>query len=452
MVRTGDIDNMGFGWPTNFNPFSGQNTPAHSYPWTPDLSNPAGTDRIMVVTSYVGTPPAGRDGYTSGTSRPGNAVSPVTLHYSFSGTITHAYIYAFLDDFQAPVWGASYQVTLDGIRIPLYESVVNSLVQTGPIGKIVKLPVPNNLLYLLQDGMLEIKFDDPTTGAGDGFAIDFIKLVINPVNTEGSCVLKGTVTDFATGLPISNVRVSANGLDSTFTDAAGMYRMAGVDPGILFIQTYKAGFSAEVASLTLPANDSATRNFQLRSGAPQLIFNSPANGAVSVPSTAKIKLRFSQTMNNATFNAGSFVVSDGQTNVNGTYQSDGDTLIFVPDSLQIGKMYTAIATIKLKGSNGLALDRDYSFSFYTYNPVATENLEFRPLPTLYPNPSSEQLFLKGLRTDESISIRNAIGQSVHQSKANGPTHTINVEALPSGLYILQIGEGLEMRLMKFIRQ
>ena len=27
MVRTGDIDNLGFGWPANFNPFSGNNTP-----------------------------------------------------------------------------------------------------------------------------------------------------------------------------------------------------------------------------------------------------------------------------------------------------------------------------------------------------------------------------------------------------------------------------------------
>jgi hypothetical protein len=29
MARTGDIDNLGFGWPGGFNPFSGNNTPTH---------------------------------------------------------------------------------------------------------------------------------------------------------------------------------------------------------------------------------------------------------------------------------------------------------------------------------------------------------------------------------------------------------------------------------------
>jgi len=62
MVRTGDIDNMGFGWPSGFNPFSGINTPSHSFPWLSDTTDPDGTDRIMVVSSYNGNPPAGQDG------------------------------------------------------------------------------------------------------------------------------------------------------------------------------------------------------------------------------------------------------------------------------------------------------------------------------------------------------------------------------------------------------
>ena len=40
----------------------------------------------------------------------------------------------FLDDFQAPVWHAHYQVTLNGTRIPTFEAAVNSLEQTGPTG------------------------------------------------------------------------------------------------------------------------------------------------------------------------------------------------------------------------------------------------------------------------------------------------------------------------------
>jgi hypothetical protein len=35
LVRTGDINNLGFGWPQGFDPFSGKSTPSHAYPWKP---------------------------------------------------------------------------------------------------------------------------------------------------------------------------------------------------------------------------------------------------------------------------------------------------------------------------------------------------------------------------------------------------------------------------------
>ncbi|MDD1749841.1 MAG: hypothetical protein LUO89_08190, partial [Methanothrix sp.] len=72
MFLVGDIDNLGFGWPQGFDVFSGSSTPAHSYPWEPGADDPAGTDRIMVGTSYDGHPTAGQDGYVSTTSRPDN--------------------------------------------------------------------------------------------------------------------------------------------------------------------------------------------------------------------------------------------------------------------------------------------------------------------------------------------------------------------------------------------
>jgi hypothetical protein len=52
MVRIGDIDNLNFGWPDNFDPFSGESTPIHPFPWAINASDPAGTDRIMVVSSF----------------------------------------------------------------------------------------------------------------------------------------------------------------------------------------------------------------------------------------------------------------------------------------------------------------------------------------------------------------------------------------------------------------
>ncbi|HEX9062259.1 MAG TPA: hypothetical protein VF941_18980, partial [Clostridia bacterium] len=81
MVRTGDIDNLGFGWPNGFDPFSGNITPWHSFPWSADENDAQGTDRIFVVSSYNGNPPHGTDGYTNDTKRPDNIFKPIELSY-----------------------------------------------------------------------------------------------------------------------------------------------------------------------------------------------------------------------------------------------------------------------------------------------------------------------------------------------------------------------------------
>ena len=81
VVRTGDINNLGFGWPQGFDPFSGKSTPAHGYPWTPPAGAPEGTDRIMLGSAVTEKDVQTRsgDGYASSTKRPGNLPAPVTL-------------------------------------------------------------------------------------------------------------------------------------------------------------------------------------------------------------------------------------------------------------------------------------------------------------------------------------------------------------------------------------
>ena len=43
VVRTGDINNLGFGWPKNYDPFSGNSTYPHPFPWKPRPWSPDGT-------------------------------------------------------------------------------------------------------------------------------------------------------------------------------------------------------------------------------------------------------------------------------------------------------------------------------------------------------------------------------------------------------------------------
>jgi hypothetical protein len=63
VVRTGDINNLGFGWPQSFDPFSGNSTPPHQWP---DINKipagaPDGTDRIILGSSVDSD---GGDGYS----------------------------------------------------------------------------------------------------------------------------------------------------------------------------------------------------------------------------------------------------------------------------------------------------------------------------------------------------------------------------------------------------
>jgi hypothetical protein len=295
MVRAGDIDNLGFGWPSGFDPFSGRSTPFHPYPWTTNPLDAGGTDRIMVVSSYVygAKAPCGSDGYTAHTSRPGNQVIPITLSYAaqIQGmTISSAALQIFVDDFQAPRFCSSYQVTINGVRISMLEAVINSLLQTGPIGKLITVAIPEEHLDLVRTGKISIKFDDATTGAGDGYAIDFVKLLINPVGFAKTGKITGTVTDAATNAPIARCPVTASGSVAATTDTDGSYTLNAVPAGSVAVQASQAGYEKETKTVDLVVDETETVDFALTYNgcvisAYQEYPAAGANGAIAVETT-----------------------------------------------------------------------------------------------------------------------------------------------------------------------
>ncbi|MBF0607578.1 MAG: carboxypeptidase regulatory-like domain-containing protein [Candidatus Magnetobacterium sp. LHC-1] len=267
MVRTGDIDNLGFGWPAGYDPFSGHSTPSHSYPWTVDPRDPDGTDRIMVITSYNGHPPNGQDGYTGSTVRPANNVRPIVLEYSLNGlTVNSAMLQIFVDDFQAPVWDAQYEVTINDVRITDLEVVINSLAQTGPIGKLITVRVPDDKLDLISSGKISINFDDNTTGAGDGYAVDFVKLLINPSGVTSTGTIKGTVTDSDTGTVLIGAEVSTGGIVKTTTDSEGAYKLTGVPAGLVVVKASASGYIPDTKTVDLVKDTTETADFSLSKG------------------------------------------------------------------------------------------------------------------------------------------------------------------------------------------
>jgi OmpA-OmpF porin, OOP family len=233
LVQVGDIDNLGFGWPTNFDPFSGQSTPPHPFPWRPEADDPEGTDRVMVITGFTNYA-ARADGYAGNTSQPQNTPRPVTINYKLDGLkITSAALQLFVDDFQAPVWGNRFEVKLDGQSAPDIASTINQLKQTGPIGKLITVQLLNEYLYLLEDGKLEIFMNDSTTNVGDGFAFDFVRLLINPKAYEHIGNLRGRVIEAGSRQPLQGVLVSASNVKQIQTDSEGRFELTGVPAGMV---------------------------------------------------------------------------------------------------------------------------------------------------------------------------------------------------------------------------
>ncbi len=265
VVRTGDINNLGFGWPQGFDPFSGKSTPSHAYPWTPPKGAPAGTDRIMlgsaVTQQDIGSRPG--DGYAGSTKRGDTMPQPVTLDVGALPPKINAVLFQmFLDDFQAPVWHSRFQVSLNGTRIPSFEEAVNALQQTGPIGKLVTLKLLPEYWPLLKSGKATLLIDDPTTHAPDGYAIDFVRILVNPHDYKYVVTIAGSVVDADTHRPIPAATVTA-ALATANADPSGRYLLKLVAAGLVVASATAAGYDDGVMPVDLVAGESGTANFEL---------------------------------------------------------------------------------------------------------------------------------------------------------------------------------------------
>jgi hypothetical protein len=265
VVRTGDINNLGFGWPQGFDPFSGKSTPSHGYPWTPPAGAPDGTDRIMLGSAVTEKDVQTRsgDGYASTTKRPGNLPAPVTIAVGALPASIHAVVFQMLlDDFQSPVFHSHFQVSLNCTRIPSFESAVNALQQTGPIGKLVTLRLLPEYWPLLRSGTVKLLIDDPTTHAPDGYAIDFVRILVNPHAFPYPVSLTSSVMDGDTHKPIAGATVTA-AITSASTDARGQCVLKNVPAGLVTASAIAPGYDEALKVVDLEAGSNGNANFEL---------------------------------------------------------------------------------------------------------------------------------------------------------------------------------------------
>lgn len=246
VIRTGDIDNLGFGWAEGFNPFSGKSTDVHGYPWDTEAEDATGTDRIFVISGYQYGKDWYCDGYTNTSERPLNKPVPVVLPLEALKDITiqSATLQLFIDDFQSTNFQCKYQVKLNGKRFIEAEKVINTINQSGPIGKLITLKLTNEMLSVLKADSLVLFIEDAVTTAGDGFAIDFVRLLVNPKGHLYKGNIRGIVIDAETRQPIKDAAVKAGDVAPVQTNTEGIFLLEGVPAGLNVVQGSAAGYSS----------------------------------------------------------------------------------------------------------------------------------------------------------------------------------------------------------------
>ena len=247
MVRTGDIDalNDEYAIEDGYNPFTAKNQRSHGYPWDKDDADPAGTDRIYVGSRWSGS---GCDGYggnfESWKSYPGDeyygsmafadGAMSITLSYDASGiAVKSALLQLCIDDFQALSWGSEYTVTLNGKDAPFIAELLNQVDQTGPTSYLISAIIPPSFYADISSGRLTVTIDE-VTGMGDGYAVDFAKLLVNYKNDVFTGQFSGKTEPGAT--------VRLLGTSTTVTaSTTGGFTFEAV-PGLNAVRASKTGY------------------------------------------------------------------------------------------------------------------------------------------------------------------------------------------------------------------
>jgi len=171
-------------------------------------------------------------------------------------------IQIFADDFQPGPLHSHFQASLNDTRIPSLEYAINSLDQTGPIGKLVSVQLLPEYWPLLKSGTVKLVIDDPTTHMPDGYAIDFVRILINPHDFKYKVSLAVSVVDADKNTPIADANVTA-ALQSAATDKAGKCQLTGIPAGLVTATAAAPGYDENSVPVDLVAGQSGTAVIQL---------------------------------------------------------------------------------------------------------------------------------------------------------------------------------------------
>ena len=205
----------------------------------------------------------------------------------------------------------------------------------------------------------------------------------------------------------------------------------------------------------------------------QILKNVPADGSILLPNQF-----------NSYFSVGNVFSFSGQENVlaNDDYitVNYNENLIFDVRSndADLEGQELKVSVIEGPKSGTLTLNNDYTFTYtpvpnfsgevnFTYEVSDGENSANASVTikvnedsslgvndqnitniSIYPNPVIDKLFIQGLSNPTKISVYNILGKEVLSIKN---PNNINVQALPSGMYMIRISDGMHQTNRKFIK-
>jgi OmpA-OmpF porin, OOP family len=248
IIRIGDVDNLGFGWPEGFDPFCGRMTEAHSYPWDAKEEDAAGFDRILLSSKYNPgkNHPCGGDGYSgSWDAKKSKPVSWSIPTSALNGiTVQNAYLQIFIDDFQSPSFCSKFNLFINGKRFVEGEKILNAIDQTGPVGKLVSIPLAEEFYSTLASSNSISLLIDEATGSADGFAVDFIRLLVNR-KRENACKgnIRGRVLEKGSEKPIAGARVFTAENAAVETNSNGEFIMKDIPTGFEVLGASASGYT-----------------------------------------------------------------------------------------------------------------------------------------------------------------------------------------------------------------
>ncbi len=245
MVRSGDIDalNDANAIANGYSPFTAKNQRPHSYQggWIEEADEPSGTDRMYVGSAWTGKE---ADGYAENYTKwkngqlPGKAFGEgalvINMNYDAGDiNVKSALLQLCIDDFQPLTWKSNFTVKLNGKDAPFIAELLNQVDQTGPVSYMVSAVIPSGFFADIASGNLTITIDE-TTGVGDGFAIDFAKLLVNYNESLFTGEFHGTTEPGAT------VRLLGTSTTVTASNNGGFSFEA--IPGLNAVRASKDGF------------------------------------------------------------------------------------------------------------------------------------------------------------------------------------------------------------------